>query len=533
MTRLTLTLLALAGLSMPAPAQTGAPTQTTAPTPGINTNQIKDGAVQRHNLNTATSGQAVITKVVAGQGITLSSTGMDSGTGDVTISAAGTGVTSVNGRSGAVGLLGSDLPAFGASGSGHAPGAVPDPGSSAGVTHFLREDGTWGIPAGTGGAGNGTVTSVGLTMPGVLFSSTVSGSPVTTAGTLAPSLLTQSPNTVLAGPASGSGATPTFRPLAPADLPGVGTAGTYGDAAHYPVVTLDGYGRVTAVTTQAAAGSTGPAGATGPQGATGQTGAAGATGAQGPVGTSGTNGANGAAATVAVGTTTTLAAGAAATVTNSGTSSAAVFNFGIPQGQSGAGGTGGTGGIVTVAVLPTASASTAGSLYRVAYATSSVNLGTYSGATLFDNGDGYSSYPYSNIFDGSTTNFGTGNASSGDYCGIDFGAGNTRVITSIQYWPRSGYPSRATGNVFQGSNTSASAGYVTLATISTTPTDGQFTTYAVTNTTAFRWFRYYAPSNYCDGAEMIVTGNAPVPDTLWVTIQQTAGVYAWKQFSLP
>lgn len=52
-----------------------------------------------------------------------------------------------------------------------------------------------------------------------------------------------------------------------------------------------------------------------------------------PAGTGG--GAPGAAATVAVGTVTSLAPGATPTVTNSGTSSAAVLNFGIPQGAAG------------------------------------------------------------------------------------------------------------------------------------------------------------------------------------------------------
>lgn len=47
----------------------------------------------------------------------------------------------------------------------------------------------------------------------------------------------------------------------------------------------------------------------------------------------------GPAATVTVGTVTTLAAGAQATVTNRGTSSEAVLEFGIPQGVAGAGGT--------------------------------------------------------------------------------------------------------------------------------------------------------------------------------------------------
>jgi hypothetical protein len=64
----------------------------------------------------------------------------------------------------------------------------------------------------------------------------------------------------------------------------------------------------------------------------GDTGNTGATGAQGSAG------ANGSAATISVGTTTTLAAGAAATVTNTGSSSAGTLNFGIPQGSAGAAG---------------------------------------------------------------------------------------------------------------------------------------------------------------------------------------------------
>ena len=57
-------------------------------------------------------------------------------------------------------------------------------------------------------------------------------------------------------------------------------------------------------------------------------------------------GAKGDAATVAVGTTTTLPAGSSASVTNSGSSSAAVFNFGIPKGDKGD--TGAAGGITNI-----------------------------------------------------------------------------------------------------------------------------------------------------------------------------------------
>lgn len=54
-------------------------------------------------------------------------------------------------------------------------------------------------------------------------------------------------------------------------------------------------------------------------------------------GATGATGAAGDAATIAVGTVTTVAAGEDATVTNVGTSSAAIFDFEIPQGEDGAG----------------------------------------------------------------------------------------------------------------------------------------------------------------------------------------------------
>lgn len=63
----------------------------------------------------------------------------------------------------------------------------------------------------------GTVTSVGLSLPGSVFS--VSGSPVTGSGTLTGSFTTQTANRFFAGPASGGAATPTFRAIQTADLP--------------------------------------------------------------------------------------------------------------------------------------------------------------------------------------------------------------------------------------------------------------------------------------------------------------------------
>jgi hypothetical protein len=68
-------------------------------------------------------------------------------------------------------------------------------------------------------AGSGTVTSVGLSAPSQLA---VTGSPVTTSGTLALAWNTQTANAVLAGPTTGAAAAPTFRALVAADIPSGG-----------------------------------------------------------------------------------------------------------------------------------------------------------------------------------------------------------------------------------------------------------------------------------------------------------------------
>lgn len=50
--------------------------------------QLGDESVGRPDLNVSTAGQAVTRKIIAGTGVTISSTGVDAGTGDVTINAA-------------------------------------------------------------------------------------------------------------------------------------------------------------------------------------------------------------------------------------------------------------------------------------------------------------------------------------------------------------------------------------------------------------------------------------------------------------
>ena len=67
-----------------------------------------------------------------------------------------------------------------------------------------------------GGAGTGSVTSVGLSLPAEL---TVTNSPVTTTGTLTGAWAVQAANEVFAGPTTGADAQPGFRTLVAADLP--------------------------------------------------------------------------------------------------------------------------------------------------------------------------------------------------------------------------------------------------------------------------------------------------------------------------
>lgn len=145
-------------------------------------------------------------------------------------------------------LVAADLPIF-TRGTGAVAGAVPGAGGPLPGTEdrFLRADATWVsvnaitvLPSITGNANkvltnNGTdtiswttagsgggVSSVALSLPNIF---TVSGSPVTTSGTLTGTLANESANLVFVGPGTGSPAPPTFRALTSADLPNIPIAG--------------------------------------------------------------------------------------------------------------------------------------------------------------------------------------------------------------------------------------------------------------------------------------------------------------------
>ena len=81
--------------------------------------------------------------------------------------------------------------------------------------------------------GTGTVTSVAMTGDGVIFNSTVSGSPITASGTLTPALLAQTAHYALMGPTSAGPTAPTFRAIDASDLPITVNSGTSGHLAYY------------------------------------------------------------------------------------------------------------------------------------------------------------------------------------------------------------------------------------------------------------------------------------------------------------
>ncbi len=170
----------------------------------------------------------VASTITAGAGVTVTN-----GAGSITIaadptavvttfSAGTTGFTPSSATSGAITLAGTLNTGHGGTGLTTTGTADQFLSVNAGATGLEYKT----ISAGTGisvtpGANvltiaNTGVTSVALSAPSIF---TVSGSPVTTTGTLSFSLNTQTANTVFAGPTTGSAAAPTFRALAYNDLP--------------------------------------------------------------------------------------------------------------------------------------------------------------------------------------------------------------------------------------------------------------------------------------------------------------------------
>src|SRR5262249_35092976 len=103
--------------------------------------------------------------------------------------------------------------------------------------------------------GGGTVSSVGLSLPTEF---TVSGSPVTTSGTLTAVWKNENTNFIFAGTSSGASTVPTFRAMVNSDLPLSGvSAATYGDSSHVGQFTVLTSGVISSATNVSITGGSG------------------------------------------------------------------------------------------------------------------------------------------------------------------------------------------------------------------------------------------------------------------------------------
>lgn len=112
---------------------------------------------------------------------------------------------------------------------------------------------------------------------------------------------------------------------------------------------------------------------------------------------------------------------------------------------------------------------------------------------------------FDKALDGNLTTYYDADSTSGDWVGLDLGAGSSKVLSKVRFAPRSGWGSRMTGGQIQGSNTADfSSGVVTLATISSSPPSGVLTTQLVLNNNiAYRYVRYLGPTDgSCNIAEI-------------------------------
>lgn len=217
---------------------TATPSQSIDTTGSIRTRALGAGVVHSDATGLLTSSAVVLTSDVSGilpvaNGGTNSSTTLNNSR--IMVSAGGSIVEAAALTNGQL-LIGST-------------GAAPVAATLTAGTGVSITNGAGTITINATGSG-GTVTSVALTAPSFL---TVSGSPITSSGTLALTLATQTANTIFAGPTTGAAAAPTFRAQVLADLPQLTNGQLYvgSTAASVVAATLTGTANQVVVTNAA------------------------------------------------------------------------------------------------------------------------------------------------------------------------------------------------------------------------------------------------------------------------------------------
>jgi hypothetical protein len=129
----------------------------------------------------------------------------------------------------------------------------------------------------------------------------------------------------------------------------------------------------------------------------------------------------------------------------------------------------------------------------------SVLTGTITGTAGYNN---ETQYAPARAFDGNTTTF-FAPASSNSFVQLDLGSSTTARLSSLRYFPRSGFAGRMVNGVFQASANGTS--WTTLHTITATPAE-QWISVTISNTNFYRYFRYYQANDLADVSEIEFIG---------------------------
>lgn len=118
------------------------------------------------------------------------------------------------------------------------------------------------------------------------------------------------------------------------------------------------------------------------------------------------------------------------------------------------------------------------------------------------------------VFDADLNTFFDAPTGNDCFVGLDLGSDMNKIITQINYCPRSDFPNRMVGGMFQGANKADFSDAVLLHTITAQPVTGAFTSVEVTTKEAFRYVRYLSPNDgFGNVAELQLFGYSPT-DTL-------------------
>ena len=125
-------------------------------------------------------------------------------------------------------------------------------------------------------------------------------------------------------------------------------------------------------------------------------------------------------------------------------------------------------------------------------------------------------------FDGDT-NTSTDATSNPSWILVDFGATNKQVIGSVKFYPRSTNVSRVNGAILQGSTDGTN--FVNLYTINNINA-AQWYSAAITNNTAFRYFRYYTTNGNANVAELQLYQKVKDKTLLTLLLSKAAAISA-------